>query len=81
MENPNDRLAFAEKGLEIYSAGENSSDKLFCSISVLEESVISISNVANSDAIVSLTLSAGSTLYGVFSGISVTSGKIVAYKR
>jgi|TARA_R110000764_G_scaffold49180_2_gene108894 hypothetical protein len=77
----NERLLFGEKGLLILSAGESSSSEAFCVIQSTENSVISVANVTNSQAIVSLTLIAGMALYGVFSEITVTSGQIVAYKR
>ena len=77
----NERLLFGEKGLLILSAGESNSSEAFCVIQSTENSVISVANVTNSQAIVSLTLIAGMALYGVFSEITVTSGQIVAYKR
>ena len=81
MDNVNERLIFGEKGLAIYSTGESSTNEVFCVIQSMEESVISVSEVSNSDPIVDLTIPAGVSLYGILEGITVTSGKVVAYKR
>jgi len=81
MDNVNERLIFGEKGLAIYSTGESSTNEVFCVIQSMEESVISVSEVSNSDPIVNLTIPAGISIYGILEGITVTSGKVVAYKR
>jgi len=81
MDNVNERLIFGEKGLVMYSTGESSTNEIFCVIQSMEESVISVSDVSNSDPIVDLTIPAGVSLYGILEGITVTSGKVVAYKR
>lgn len=77
----NERLIFADKGFNIYSEGESSSDELFSVIHSLEESVIEIGSVVNSNSVSSLTLIAGMPLYGIFKNLTVTSGKVIAYKR
>lgn len=81
MDNVNERLIFGEKGLVMYSTGESSTNEIFCVIQSMEESVISVSDVSNSDPIVNLTIPAGVSLCGILKGITVTSGKVVAYKR
>jgi len=77
----NERLVFGEKGLNIYSEGESSSDEFFSVIQVCEDAVISITSVSNSSPIVDLSLSAGTPIYGIFKGLTVVSGKVIAYKR
>lgn len=79
--NVNDRLVFGEKGLIIYSDGESSTNESFSCIQVIEDAVISISTISNSEPIVDLAVTAGMPIYGMFKGVSVTSGKIIAYKR
>ena len=77
----NERLIFGEKGFNIYSGGESSSDELFSVIQVVEDAIISISSASNSASIVDLSLSAGTPIYGIFKGLTVVSGKVIAYKR
>tara|TARA_R110000803_G_scaffold34283_6_gene74905 strand:+ start:113 stop:367 length:255 start_codon:yes stop_codon:yes gene_type:complete len=77
----NERLLFGEKGLLILSAGESSTTEKFSCIHVLEASTITVLKVSNSSSINSLEVPAGIPLYGIFSEITVVSGKIIAYKR
>jgi len=81
MSNENEKLIFGEKGLVIYTTGESSSSEIFSVIQSTEDSVISVSDVTNSDAIVGLAIPAGLSIYGVLQGITVTSGTVIAYKR
>lgn len=76
-----EKLLFAEKGLVVYTEGQSSVDEVFCVIQSTQESVISISYVANSLPISSLTIPAGFSIYGILKNLTVTSGSVVAYKR
>jgi hypothetical protein len=77
----NERLIFGDKGFNIYSAGESSVDELFSVIQAAEDSEISVLEIVNADPITSLVVPAGMPIYGTFKGITVVSGKIIAYKR
>lgn len=77
----NERLVFGDKGFNIYSAGESSVEEFFSVIQACEDSEISISSVINSDPVTSLSIPAGMPIYGTLKGVTVVSGKIIAYKR
>ena len=78
------KLSFGDNGLRYLAAGETSvSGESFGAIQVIDSAVISCDiDAASGDAsLTSVSLFAGSIIYGNFDDISVTSGKIIAYLR
>jgi len=72
-------LAFGANGSILKGAGALTGD--FVMIQALEDSSITVvSNWVGASSPESLTLSAGSTVYGVFTTVTWVSGKVVAYK-
>jgi len=72
-------LAFGANGSILKGAGSLTGD--FVMIQALEDSSITVvTNWVGASNPESLTLSAGSTVYGVFTTVTWVSGKVVAYK-
>jgi len=77
-------LSFGGYGLRVLTAGETSvAGESFGALQVIADAVISAtSDAAGGDAsITSLTLDAGTSIYGDFSAVTVTSGTVIAYIR
>lgn len=75
------RLALGEKGLAVISTGESSVEgETFCAIYTLEDSTVSFT-ASNTEDQTDLAISEGGIIYGLIKTISVTSGKVIAYKR
>lgn len=78
------QLSFGDYGFRILSSGETSNvGEYFGAIQVLTDSFIGFTNdVANGDTtIANLELMAGQVVYGNFTSVAVTSGKVIAYIR
>lgn len=78
------KLSFGDNGLRLLSTGESSAGgESFGAIQIIDSAVISCdSNAAGGDAsLTSVSLFAGTIIYGNFDSISVTSGSIIAYLR
>lgn len=60
-----------------YIANTDANTGLFCAITALETSVVTtIGNIA----LTTVTVSAGITIYGRFTSVTLASGKVLAYK-
>ena len=78
------KLSFGDKGLRILSSGDTSVvGENFCAIQAIESSVIScdIDTVGGDTSISSLSIGAVTIIYGNFSNISISVGKIISYIR
>lgn len=66
-----------------YESGTTAIEGTFCAITALEDTVFSVLTVENwaGDSTASLPLPAGVTLFGRINAFTLTSGKVVAYKR
>lgn len=75
-------LSFGGYGFRVLTAGETSvAGENFGALQVVADAVISAtSNAPGGDAsITSLTLDAGTSIYGDFSAVTVTSGTVIGY--
>lgn len=63
----------------ITDGGTHTTNEVYHTIQIIAEAVVTITNGAGGDNLTSVTLPAGTVLYGVFTDISVTSGTIIAY--
>lgn len=73
-------IEYALKGFEIIGAlGSGTASTAYHTIHCLEETVISATNNVGGDNLSSTTIPSGTTLKGVFTNISVTSGNAVCY--
>lgn len=80
MITPQDKQAFGEAGC-VYETGTSTVTGDFCALQCLTNTVFSaITNtIGSGDAITSLTLPAGTVLYGKFTTFTLTSGAVCAY--
>lgn len=67
----------------IYESGTTAVTGTFCAITALEATVFSLLTVENwgGDTTANLPLPAGATLFGRVSAFTLSSGKVIAYKR
>ncbi len=73
------RQVLGQKGLRtIRTGGAGTSGEFYRAITVLDDAVISTTSEAG-DNLNAVSVSAGITIYGLFSTVSVTSGEVVAY--
>lgn len=73
------RQVLGQKGFRlIVAAGAGQAGEFYRAITATDDAVISVTAEAG-DSLASVTIPAGVTVYGLFSTISVTSGKIIAY--
>ena len=73
------RQVLGQKGLRLIgAAGTGQAGEFYRAITAADDAVISATAEAG-DSLVSVTIPAGVTVYGLFSTLSVTSGKIIAY--
>lgn len=83
-ENEN-KASFGQFGLRVLTTNATAGET-FVAIQVLEDAVISATLNANEsgeigdNAITSLSLTAGTVIYGRFVDLEVASGKVIAYK-
>lgn len=78
------KLSFGDKGLRVLANGSTSvSGEKFCAIQAIESSTISCTiNTSGGDAsLTSLEIGAGTVIYGNFSIVSVSVGKVISYIR
>lgn len=78
------KVSFGDFGLRILSSGETSVvGEKFAAIQVLADCVVGFTNntEGGDTTITNLSLNAGQAIYGNFSAISLSSGKIIAYLR
>lgn len=80
MASKSEKQAFGEAG----SVNETSTTAVtgdFCAIQILNDAVFSLLTdaLATGDAITSITIPAGITLFGKFSAFTLTSGAVKAY--
>lgn len=73
--------SFGQFGLRFIQVGQLLPEgEKYRVIQALEATTISFSNEAGGDAtIVSLAIPAGFTLYGIFNGVSLSAGSVIAY--
>ena len=81
MITPQDKQSFGEAGC-VYETGTTAVTGDFCALQCLTNTVFSAltNTIRSGDAITSLTLPAGTVLYGKFSAFTLTSGAVCAYK-
>jgi len=73
------RQVLGQKGLRtIGAAGTGTAGEFYRAITATDDAVISATSEAG-DNLLSVAIPAGVTVYGLFSTLSVTSGKIIAY--
>ena len=75
--------AFGQNGLRNIASGFTPvTDEFYRAFTALEDSVVTATaatNVVNGDSLTSVTIPAGITIYGLFSALSVASGRVIAY--
>jgi len=77
-------MSFGDYGFRVLSSGETSiENEYFSSIQVLTDTIVSFDNetIKGDNEVVGMGIMAGQIIYGNFTNISVTSGKIIAYLR
>lgn len=72
-------MAFGQAGFDYVTTGTINADT-YIAISALEDASISVTASAG-DALSSVTIPKGLTIYGRFTSITVASGKILAYRE
>jgi len=72
------QTAVGDYGFRLLSSSENSSDSCRA-IQAIETSVITTTTTTG-DALSSVTLVEGTIIFGKFDSVSVTTGKVLAYK-
>lgn len=80
MAEKSDKQAFGEAGC-VYEVGTTAITGDFCAIQILNDAVFSLltNTLGTGDAITTLTIPAGITLFGKFSAFTLTSGAVCAY--
>jgi hypothetical protein len=73
-------LAFGANGSLIKAAGALVSGPYVAIVALEDSEVTVVSNWEGADTPETLVLSAGATVYGVFTTVTWVSGKVVAYK-
>jgi len=75
--------AFGQKGLRNIASGFTPvADEFYRAFTPIEDAVVTATaatNVVNGDSLTSVAIPAGVTIYGLFSAISVASGRVIAY--
>lgn len=72
--------AFGQSGFDYVTTGTINSHT-YIAISALEDASISATSAGGGDSLSSVTIPKGMTIYGKFSSITVSSGKILAYRE
>jgi len=73
-------MAFGDKGFVVVNSGDAPTKYIYRAITVLEDAVITVKQInVEGHPDTNLTLTAGTTIYGMFDPINVTSGTIIAY--
>lgn len=74
--------SFGGKGV-VYEAGTTAIKGAFFCIAALEDTVIATLEASDwsGDTLTSIPLPAGMPIYGTFNAFTLTSGKVLAYKR
>jgi ethanolamine utilization microcompartment shell protein EutS len=78
------KLSFGDNGLRYLVTGDTSvSGESFGAIQVIDSAIIScdIDTAGGDSSLTSISLFAGTIIYGNFDDIVVTSGKVIAYLR
>lgn len=80
MSTPYDKQSFGVAGCK-YETGTTAVTGDFCAIQILNDAVFSLltNTIGTGDAITSLTIPAGLTLFGKFSAFTLASGAVCAY--
>jgi hypothetical protein len=78
------RASFGQFGLRVLTT-DATAGETFIAIQVLEDAVISsdlslLDGESGDTSITSLSLTAGTVIYGIFVNLEVASGKVIAYK-
>lgn len=71
--------AFGQSGFDYQSGSGTLNAHKYVAITTLESSVISTASAAG-DSLGTVTIPAGLTIYGLFTEITVDSGKLLAYR-
>ena len=83
MKSRNNALEFSSVGSEAFTSGGSASGQRYGALQIINDTVFSSLTASNVDGIVnlqSITLAAGTVLYGQFSAFTITSGVVVAHK-
>jgi hypothetical protein len=79
----NNTLEFSSVGSEAFTSGGSTSGQRYGALQIINDTVFSSLTASNVDGIAnlqSITLAAGTVLYGQFSAFTITSGVVVAHK-
>ena len=83
MKSRNNALEFSTVGSEAFTSGGSTSNQRYGALQIINDTVFSsltASNVYGIANLQSITLAAGTVLYGQFSAFTITSGVVVAHK-
>jgi len=73
------RQSFGQKGFRVITSSFTPvANEEYRVIQVLEDSVVTATSLAG-DSLAAVTLTAGSSVYGLFSAVSCSSGRLLAY--
>jgi|TARA_B100001939_G_scaffold330890_1_gene328429 hypothetical protein len=72
-------MSFGQSGFDYITSG-TVSDQTFIAITALEDASIS-ATASKGDSLSSVTIPKGLTIYGRFTSVTVSSGKILAYRE
>jgi len=81
-----DREALGKYGAEIITNSNSATAKNYCAITMLEDTIfatLSANNWAigsNGSAIIGTVYPKGLTIFGVFTAVTLTSGKVLCYR-
>jgi len=73
-------LSFGQFGSEYIVAGETgTTDIVYKAITCLDTAVVTLTQIKGDTTLTSIPLAIGVTVYGLFTSVSVASGKVLAY--
>jgi hypothetical protein len=73
------RAAFGQNGFEYLTGNAANLEGDFVAIQALSQAVVSVT-VSEGDALASVTVPTGVTIYGPFKSVDLTSGTVLAYR-
>jgi hypothetical protein len=80
----NNALEFSTQGSQVIDSASGAvTGKQFGAIQIINDAVLSVltaTNIADSSKLLSITIPAGSVIYGKVSALTVTSGVVVGHK-
>ena len=79
----NNALEFSSVGSEAFTSGGSTTGQRYGALQIINDTVFSALVADNVDGIanlLSITIAAGTVLYGQFSALTITTGVVVAHK-